>query len=85
VRQVDLKVASAIFVYPNLVQKGGIVKVLSDQTIRYQLLDVSGKKVSAGTLSSGASILPINLNAGIYLMEILLPNQSKQYTKIVVQ
>jgi hypothetical protein len=84
-RQVDLKSAGTISVYPNLVQKGGIVKVLSDQPLRYQISDVSGKKVGAGTFSAGASVLSINLNAGIYLIEVLLPNQSKQYTKIVVQ
>ncbi len=86
IRQVNIDgKAGSIQVYPTLVQKGSIVKVVTAEQVRYQLLDISGKVLKSGSFVSGANVLPLNINTGNYIIETVNGNNVRQYSKIIVQ
>jgi subtilisin-like proprotein convertase family protein len=82
----DIILASEVFVNPNPT-RDLIQIVLSDKTAtfnNYQILDLAGRTITAGTLSSDISYLSLdNITSGIYLLK--LTNGKQIITKRVVK
>ncbi|MCX7743745.1 MAG: choice-of-anchor J domain-containing protein [Flavobacteriales bacterium] len=63
-------------VFPN--PSTGLVSVTVDQPFVYNLFALDGKKYYEGKLEPGINILNLNnLNAGTYIMQILLPENNR--------
>lgn len=61
-------------------------KNASHKTLQWQLFDANGKQVSHGaTKEESFIILKSNLNAGLYLLYLLLDNKDLQKARLVVE
>lgn len=87
---------NSITIYPNPVVSGGLVKIyLSDQPVgryRVQFLDISGKLVSARSVTVNHSLqveefrLPSNITKGNYLLKVVGEGSNKGVVnKLIVQ
>jgi Secretion system C-terminal sorting domain/Calx-beta domain len=76
-------------VYPN--PTTGVVQIaasgISGNLIQVRITDVNGKQILAGRINAnGTSVLNIsNQSNGIYILEALLPDGSKQHYKLIKQ
>jgi hypothetical protein len=89
IKQVNFNANSvlAASVYPNPVLHGGAVTITVAETVRYRLLDKTGRLISGGTFAAGNSKLIAPSVAGAYLLEIsgVQNGSSKEHYRIIVQ
>lgn len=63
-------------VFPN--PSSGMVSITVDQSIKYSLYSLDGKKLKDGILQTGNNILDLShLKAGTYIMEVFLPENGR--------